>query len=531
MARNASALGLAALFLLPAQARAAASDLKVAAEELKLVGTDTDTTDQFGASIAMDGDTLVASAGGAQAAYVFVDDGLGWVQEAKLTAEDLATWSFGWPVSLSGDTLALGGRTELGEALFLYERDNGQWRRDQMIAMSAPGSSFIPGAFSVTSGTLMTTSKFPLGVRVYVRNGDQWNPANDLVFSEDITDASLRVLVKGDIALVAAITWGGFGGTTGKVFVFEHDGEDWVETAVLRTEEIHDGFGGDDMDVDGDTIIVSADDHDGDETLANSGAAYVFVRTEQGWEELQRLESPAPGVTYRFGNSVAVCGDTLLVGEPGSDEWGDFVGCTPLVCEMGAAHLFVRSGDTFVHSDTLVASDPLVGDAIGDDVALDESRAVVSSGSIDFAGTHDSGGAYVYDVVAPFSSSAPGVSVTTGGTLSFDLAAGSTQPGQLFLILGSATGTSPGIPWGDVVLPLAYDPYFLYTLSHVFSSSWFYAYGNLTPQGTATSLLFVPAGLDPALTGLTLHHAFVALDAELLTPTFVSNPVSTTILP
>jgi len=533
MAHIDSALGLAALTILTTPAWSLASDMTVAAEKLKLVAADTGSTDQFGASIAMHGDTLVASAGGAKAAYVFVDNGFGWVEDAKLTADGVATgFSFGWPVSLSGDTLALGGLTEDGAALFLYERENGEWVRDETMSLSAPGSAFIPGAFSVSSGTLMTTSKFPLGVRVFVRNGDQWNPAEDLVFSEDITDASLRVLVKGDIALVAAITWGpGIGGTSGKVFVFENEGESWVETAILRSGEAYDGFGDNDMDVDGDTIVVSADDYDVQGTLTNAGAAYLFERTAQGWRPLQRLESPAPGIAYRFGNSVGLSGDRVLIGEPGSDEWGDFVGCTPLLCEMGAAHLFVREGATFVHSDMLVASDPLVGDSIGSDVALGETRAVVSSGSIDFAGASNSGGAYIYELVAPFFSETTEVSLATGGMQSFDLAAGSTQPGQLFLILGSATGTSPGIPWGDVTLPLNYDPYFLYTLSHVLSPNWFYAYGNLSTQGTANSLLFVPSGLDPALAGLTLHHAFVALDPESLSPTFASNAVPTTFVP
>lgn len=114
------------------------------------------------------------------------------------------------------------------------------------------------------------------------------------------------------------------------------------------------------------------------------------------------------------------------------------------------------------------------------------------------------------------------VSVGLGGTQSFDLDAGSDRAGDLYFVLGSATGTA-GIPFGTTSVPLTLDGYTSFTLSFANSGTLAGTFGNLDPCGFGSASLNLPAGSNPNLAGLTFFHAFVTLDAETLMTDFASN--------
>ena len=121
-------------------------------------------------------------------------------------------------------------------------------------------------------------------------------------------------------------------------------------------------------------------------------------------------------------------------------------------------------------------------------------------------------------------------SLASGASIALDLLAGSDHAGELAFLLGSASGTTPGFPLDGHVLPLSVaDAYFLLTLA-----------GNglvapplsvLGATGNASAAFTLPAGLDPALAGAVLHHAFVALDPVLATVELASNAVAIELVP
>jgi len=98
--------------LLPARASEAVEVSEVA----KLLASDGMANDFFGRSVAVSGDTAVVGAffdgdnGFASgSAYVFRSAGTAWVEEAKLTASDVApSDQFGGSVAVSGDTAVVG---------------------------------------------------------------------------------------------------------------------------------------------------------------------------------------------------------------------------------------------------------------------------------------------------------------------------------------------------------------------------------------------------------------------------------------
>jgi len=88
-----------------------------------------------------------------------------------------------------------------------------------------------------------------------------------------------------------------------------------------------------------------------------------------------------------------------------------------------------------------------------------------------------------------------------------------TLAGQLYWVLGSASGTAPGLALDGVSIPLNLDSYSSLTLTS--PNAWITnSLGLLDSRGEAeATLVIAPGVLPPAAAGLTLHHAFVILGA------------------
>jgi len=134
-----------------------------------------------------------------------------------------------------------------------------------------------------------------------------------------------------------------------------------------------------------------------------------------------------------------------------------------------------------------------------------------------------------YAAPDPFFAPTRDISLSAGGTQDFILDAGPTHAGDIYLVLGSASGTSPGTPVGaGLILPLNYDGYTLFTINATNLPPLLNTFGSLDAAGTAQAQISLPPATSPSLAGLTLHHAFGTLGAS---GTFVSNAVSLSLVP
>jgi hypothetical protein len=115
------------------------------------------------------------------------------------------------------------------------------------------------------------------------------------------------------------------------------------------------------------------------------------------------------------------------------------------------------------------------------------------------------------------------LSLAAGGSQDMLLSAGPELAGELYLLLGSTSGSNPGTPVGDIVLPLNLDPYFTFTLGNFNSPLLPGSFGTLDADGRAWASLVLPPGLSPSLSGLGFHHAAVVftVTGQAL---FVSEP-------
>ncbi len=122
------------------------------------------------------------------------------------------------------------------------------------------------------------------------------------------------------------------------------------------------------------------------------------------------------------------------------------------------------------------------------------------------------------------------ISLAQGGLQVFALDAPVDPTAPFYLVLGSASGTSPSLPLGPALLPLVVDAYFTFSLSLANRAPFANTFGALDEDGQARATLQIPAHAPPALAGSSLWHAFVQWN-ENGQVQFASNPVTLLLQP
>ena len=163
---------------------------------------------------------------------------------------------------------------------------------------------------------------------------------------------------------------------------------------VLRAQNADrgDAFGYN-VAAEGAVVVVGAPFEDGggapeSNAMEGSGAAYVYERGDDGWQQVAYLKAPQPSSGEFFGVHVAISGDRILVGAPRFDPLA-FGLLTPTV--SGHAYLFRRAGQSWTHETTLAAPE-ISANMFGWSLDLDGDTAVVGAPYAD--GGY--GAAYVY---------------------------------------------------------------------------------------------------------------------------------------
>ena len=122
------------------------------------------------------------------------------------------------------------------------------------------------------------------------------------------------------------------------------------------------------------------------------------------------------------------------------------------------------------------------------------------------------------------------LSLSAGGQLRFDLCAGVAHAGEPYFVLGSTAGTTPGLPLGVDTLPLNPSAYLNLSLGAPNQPPLVDTLAALDSYGRAQAGLALPSGSDPVLAGLTLHHAYLQLDASFAI-TGASNALQAQLVP
>jgi hypothetical protein len=356
---------------------------------------------------------------------------LGFQRIGLTPADPAAGVSFGDAVAISGDTAVVGapqqtvgGRAGAGAA-HVFVNVGGVWSQAAELTGSDPAAKDgFGGAVALDGDTaLIGASGKAVGGQpvagaayVFVRSGTRWSQQIELTAPSPAAQDGFggAVALNGDTALIGA--WGTgdpLEDTSGTAYVFVRSGAIWSQQATLKDPDdtAGDEFGYS-VALDGDTALIGAD---GDLAL---GAAYFYSRTDGRWSLQRTLEDPTVESNLDgFGSAVALRGDTALIGDP-------------LLDSGGVTYVFKRSGTKWPKQATL--SDHRQSD-FGTSVALDGGTALVGSTGTAYVYVHSGAGwSQSAELLAPGGGGDKfGSSVALSGTLALVGDAGSEYSGAL----------------------------------------------------------------------------------------------------
>jgi hypothetical protein len=311
----------------------------------ELVGSDTTAGNEFGAAVAISGNTIIVGAPGhgpgttflddtyigAGRAYLFRKSAAGWHQTAELTTSGLQGSASGCSVAISGATAMVGAYS----GAYVFQQSATGWHQTATLEPTSYGQGCYSAA---VSGSTIVVG--PVTIRLPT-------------FQYTIIIA-----------------------------VFSHSATGWHQTAqlpVLRhCVTVAEGdcigwFPGSSLAMSGKTVVVGAP---GDtmgftqpngrrKTLGLPGRTYIFASGPSGWRQAADLT----GSAYHFGWSVAVSGNLTVVGMPG----------TPGTSSTGRAYVFASGPSGWRMVAKLVGSPTVAGDYSASSVAISGGTVVVGA--------------------------------------------------------------------------------------------------------------------------------------------------------
>ncbi|MFH2000742.1 MAG: choice-of-anchor Q domain-containing protein [Planctomycetota bacterium] len=184
--------------------------------------------------------------------------------------------------------------------------------------------------------------------------------------------------------------------------------------------------------------------------------------------------------------------------------------------------------------DGNIAEDPLFEDPVAQDYHLTWVSPCINRGSNadappddleatarPFMGTVEMG-AYEFTDLHPLEIDTFTLSASQGGDIDFNLYAGAAFAGRTYAVLGSATGTAPGIilPYGKV-MPLEWDGVTDLIIEYWNNTFFLDFLGTLDAAGMKTPVLHIP-NMQPIWVGATLYFSYTLYNPF----NFVGNPIA-----
>ncbi len=292
-------------------------------EDVNLIASDGAAGDLFGSDSDISRNTVIVGARydddngiNSGSVYIYKRDGQAWNEQTKLIASDGVSGDrFGDFVALDRDTALIGSPGDP------YE-------------LNSAGAAYV---FHYARGT--------------------WTEQAKLVASDgELGDEFGQVAIDGNTAVISAQSDDDNGFDSGSVYVFKRSRGTWTEQAKLLAS---DGAPGDQFGriaIDDKTIVVGATNVDYGEVGLDAGSAYIFALQGDTWTEQAKLTASDAAAGDSFGSTVAINGDTVVIGAIGDDQNGN---------NSGAAYVFTRSNGVWTEQAKLTASDAAANDGFG----------------------------------------------------------------------------------------------------------------------------------------------------------------------
>ena len=393
------------------------------AQKAKLTASDAAAGDNFGFSVSVSGNTAVVGAyndddggGNAGSTYIFQYDPTSdtWSETKKLTASDGAgSDAFGYAVSNSGNTTIVGGYLDDDDgpasgSAYIYELNIDNiapaplWEEEKIsqggageyfgIALSISGNTAISGAASPTS----TAGKVKFFH--YEPSANTWDYKLTVTASDSAAGNYFgeSVSLSGNNMIAGSRLNDDNGADSGSAYIFQYE-PTYIINMYRWTEKVKliasDAAAGDEFGksvaISGNTAIVGS--HYDDDGGSKSGSAYIFQYdpSSNTWIQKTKLTASDAQASDYFGNSVAISGNIAVIGAHYSDDIG---------ASAGSAYIFQYdpSTNTWEQKAKLTAFDAAAGDNFGGSVAVSENTVVVGAIGDDDAYSSLAGSAYIF---------------------------------------------------------------------------------------------------------------------------------------
>lgn len=204
--------------------------------------------------------------------------------------------------------------------------------------------------------------------------------------------------------------------------------------------------------VDGDAMVVGVPAYATPAGLLDAGVAHVYVRQDGAWMWQASLSQPVAAANDRFGTSVAISGDRVVVGAPGYDG---------PVADSGAAFVFTRTGTTWSSGEPLASADAVSGDRMGQSVDIDGDTVVAGCPGADsgegkvrpytWSGTAWTGAPVLTDPEGEAGDDLGGCVAISGRTVAAS-AAGDDAPGAVDAGSVLLFSLDAGVPWSPTLI-------------------------------------------------------------------------------
>jgi hypothetical protein len=359
-----------------------------------------------------------------------------WNEIIKVAASDRSTSDyFGYSIAISGEYAIVGAyqdgedvtgknsKSRAGSA-YIYKITNGIWTQQQKIVASdrAFGDNFgmkvaISGNYAVVGAPFEdedalggNTASGAGSVYIFKQTNGIWTQQQKIVASDRATsDGFGSVAIDGDYIIVGAsgnpkdILGGDIKINAGAAYIFKQTNGTWSQqqkiVATDRTEQVR--FGNS-VSISGDYILVGAwlDDNDasGANAKVESGSAYIFKQTNGIWSQQQKIVASDRSANDGFGTSVSISGNYAILGTNGESE-DEIGGNTKL--GAGSAYIFKLTNSIWTQQQKIVASDRASNDGFGGSVSISGDYAIAGAylNNSDVLGVfaiNGSGSAYIF---------------------------------------------------------------------------------------------------------------------------------------
>lgn len=306
----------------------------------------------------------------------------GWTKTAEVFADDGVTGDvFGLSVGLSGQKAIVGAYLEaesnygtMGSA-YLFNAITGQQTARLVASDASSGDSFgysvgISGDTAIV-GAFQSDHNGQNSGSAYVFDANTGNELFRLLPSDGASNDGFggSVAISNDIAVIGAAGSDDFGTSSGSAYVFDTATGTQLHKLTPSDAGVGDNFGRS-VSVSGDLAIIGASMKDG-----ATGAAYVFD-VETG-NEIAKLTASDGSLGDMFGNSVAIAGNLAVVGSYGDDDQG---------MSSGSAYVFnLLTGEEVAKLTTGVGAP---NDRLGASVALVGNTVLVGATGSDIDGAN-----------------------------------------------------------------------------------------------------------------------------------------------